>query len=84
MLQSLSSNDDDWASANFQLSSTICRSEGESRKKDNTSFINVKLPLDIMSDEKLCSTADRLGLSSRQTFGIIKAVLGEVVLTKRN
>ena len=35
----------------------------------------MKLPLDIMSDEKLCSTADRLGLSSRQTFGIIKAVL---------
>ena len=33
MLQSLSSNDDDWASANFQLSSTICRSESGSRKR---------------------------------------------------
>ena len=75
MDNSLSSNDDDWANANFQLSSTICRSEGESRKKDNTSFINVKLHLDIMSDEKLGSTENRLGLSIRQTFWLIKPVL---------
>ena len=52
------------------VSSQDCRKD-----RENQNFISAKIPRDIMSNENVCSVADRLGLSNKQAFSMVEAIL---------